>query len=135
MIRSSYARAPAASEPPLVVMECCLAADAIFQVDCSAAIDAPPKQPELNCWALAGTDEPHAQWYRGDEGDWRSAHGQDGAGRVRPSADLRLLTPASRYYSRFRLRLYSIMNSASASSERMPLLYFRKLDLELPPGD
>ena len=28
----------------------------------------------------AGTDEPHAQWYRGDEGDRRSAHGQDGTG-------------------------------------------------------
>ena len=26
----------------------------------------------------AGTDEPHAQWYRGDEGDRRSAHRQDG---------------------------------------------------------
>ena len=36
----------------------------------------------------AGTDEPHAQWYRGDEGDRRSAHGQDGTRRVRSSADL-----------------------------------------------
>ena len=36
----------------------------------------------------AGTDEPHAQWYRGDEGDRRSAHGQVAIGRGRTNADL-----------------------------------------------
>jgi hypothetical protein len=35
------------------------------------------------CAIAAGSDEPHAQWYRGDEGDRRSAYDQDGTRRWR----------------------------------------------------
>jgi PAS domain S-box-containing protein len=62
----------------------------------------------------AGTDEPHAQWYRGDEGDRRTAYGQDGTRRGQSSADL-----SQRHRSRIAARKKRTRSSMPSSPRNL----------------